>query len=281
MRRVHACVFVLFSLAVCGMLLVGWRICGLDLINAEHGVGRGLGILGAAFMVVLMVYSARKRIPALRFIGSVKMWFRIHMILGVAGPVCVLYHARFGIGSLNSAVALFAMLAIAASGVIGRYIYGKVYCGLDGRRATLLELRDNLRVRTEQVTTQYSLIPEVSEELCTLAEQVITTSFSLSTSIKQMISTEWRSTYMQWKIALRAKKCLKRSIVGNEETSAAQRKLRRQLRKDIRRFLRQVVIVAQFSFFERIFALWQIMHIPSVWIFGLVVLVHVIAVSLY
>ena len=62
---------------------------------------------GGSMMLVLLVYPLRKRVRALRFMGTVAHWFRAHMILGVAGPVCILLHSNFSLGATNSNVALF------------------------------------------------------------------------------------------------------------------------------------------------------------------------------
>jgi len=62
------------------------------------------------------------------------------MILGIVGPVVILFHANFKLGPLNSNVALFSMLIVALSGVVGKYIYGKIHMGLHGRKARVREL---------------------------------------------------------------------------------------------------------------------------------------------
>jgi hypothetical protein len=63
---------------------------------------------------------------SLRTFGSVVFWFRLHMTLGLIGPTLILFHANFRLGSLNSNVAMFAMLLVAASGIVGRYLYRKI-----------------------------------------------------------------------------------------------------------------------------------------------------------
>ncbi len=62
------------------------------------------------------------------------------MILGLVGPALILFHSNFQLGSVNSNVALFAMLIVAASGVVGRYLYAKIHLGLYGRKAAVREI---------------------------------------------------------------------------------------------------------------------------------------------
>src|SRR5262249_30513094 len=93
-----------------------------------------LGIGGSGLMLVLLLYPLRKRIRSLRAIGTVTFWFRAHMILGVIGPVLILWHANFRLGSINCSVALVTMLVVAGSGVIGRYLYSKIHLGWTGAK---------------------------------------------------------------------------------------------------------------------------------------------------
>ncbi|MGC1458031.1 MAG: hypothetical protein WA825_07115, partial [Steroidobacteraceae bacterium] len=74
-------------------------------ISPQYGLGYALGITGGSMMLALLIYSARKRAAWLRWMGSIPAWFQIHMVLGVAGPLLVLFHANFSLGATNSNVA--------------------------------------------------------------------------------------------------------------------------------------------------------------------------------
>src|SRR3974377_7409 len=92
-------------------------------ITPQRGLGYWLGITGGSMMLLLLLYSARKRVRWLSWMGSIPLWFDIHMTLGVVGPVLVLFHSNFRLGATNSNVALVCMIVVACSGVGGRYIY--------------------------------------------------------------------------------------------------------------------------------------------------------------
>ena len=131
-----------FGLALSTLLLVvGWVSPLHDYITPRSGLGYTLGIVGGSLMLALLIYPARKRLPSLAVLGSNKSWFRIHMVLGIAGPICILYHCCYHLGATNSNVALVSMLIVAGSGLVGRYLYGRIHHGLYGRKATLEELR--------------------------------------------------------------------------------------------------------------------------------------------
>jgi hypothetical protein len=74
-------------------------------------------------MLLLLLYSVRKRVRWLARFGETRHWFRTHMMLGIVGPVLILYHCNFDLGDLNSKVALYCTLLVAGSGVLGRYLY--------------------------------------------------------------------------------------------------------------------------------------------------------------
>ena len=64
----------------------------------------------------------------------------------------------------------------------------------------------------------------------------------------------------------------------NEEEHAKRRRLARKL---VRRYLSGVVRVAQFTAYERLFALWHMAHVPFVYILVVSAIAHVIAVHAY
>ncbi len=85
-------------------------------------IGHGLGIVGSAMVLLLLLYSVRKRSRQMRTWGSLRTWLRYHIFLGVAGPVLITLHTSFKINGLV-ALSYWSMAAVALSGVFGRYLY--------------------------------------------------------------------------------------------------------------------------------------------------------------
>ncbi len=146
-----------FAAALATTLFIGWRDSEEGHLTPESGVGYWLGICGASAMLLLLLYPLRKRMKALRGFGSLSAWFRIHMMLGLIGPALILLHCNFKLGSLNSTVALFSMLTVAASGLIGRYLYSRVHLGLYGRRAQIDELFGDVSHLRSAIEGEHSL----------------------------------------------------------------------------------------------------------------------------
>src|SRR6267154_5558723 len=116
-------------------------------------------------MLALLVYPARKRMPSLAALGTPRAWFKIHMVMGVVGPVCILYHSVYRLGAANSNVALISMLIVAGSGLIGRYLYGRIHHGLYGRAANLKELREEAARLKSAGSGTARLLPELAARI--------------------------------------------------------------------------------------------------------------------
>jgi hypothetical protein len=118
----------LTTLGVAIALISGWIASYDEPVTPKSGLGYWLGVAGASMMALLLAYYLRKRINASpRAARSIPTWFRMHVILGVAGPVLIFFHCNFHLGALNSNVALFSMGAVVVSGVVGRYLYRFAY----------------------------------------------------------------------------------------------------------------------------------------------------------
>ncbi len=88
-------------------------------------IGHGLGILGTGMMLLMLIYSIRKRIAFFSNWGNIKDWLNVHIYLGIMGPLFILLHTSFKFGGVV-AVSFWSMAAVALSGFVGRYLYIKI-----------------------------------------------------------------------------------------------------------------------------------------------------------
>lgn len=260
---------------------IGWLLRDYGLINAEEGLGYWLGIVGGSMMLVLILYPLRKRIRALQFLGRTTHWFRVHMILGVIGPVLVLYHSNFQLGSFNSRVALYCMLLVAGSGVIGRHIYAGIHSGLYGQKTSLGELRKQLDDSLQQSEGMASFLPDFSAKLHALSTEAQGDSITGALSMRSSAIWMFRK-YVVW-FSLR--RTARAEIQQRAETSAAVAqnvvKLQKATSKYTRSFVNLVGRVAQFTLYERLFSLWHVLHMPLFFMMVISALLHVLAVHMY
>jgi hypothetical protein len=261
--------FVLVSL----LLIFGWSAPTERYITPSRGVGYALGILGASLMLVLLAYSLRKRWKRLEFLGSTPSWFKFHMVLGIAGPLCILYHSNFSTGATNSNVALFSMLAVAGSGVIGRYIYAHIHSGLSGRKLELEELRADAE-QARNTSGAVNFAPELLTRLEGAERWLLNAGprLSLLGFIKPLVVSL---------AAMRVRGQLHYYIGRSLHAKPEEKHLREPARAYVDRRLDATRRVAQFEGYERLSSLWQSLHIPLIFVMVVAVIVHVIAVNVY
>lgn len=267
-------------LLVSALLYFGWSTPTARYLSPTRGLGYALGIIGGSLMLVVLLYSLRKRWRWLEFLGSTPGWFKFHMVLGIAGPLCILYHSNFSTGATNSNVALFSMLAVAGSGVVGRYIYGHVHNGLSGRK---LELRD-LRADVESLRSSPGSIGFVPELITRLenAEQRLLNAGSRLWGLGYLKPLVVGLASVQARARLRS--YLRRALHATSDQPAAraeQEHMCQVARAYVERRLTATRRVAEFDGYERLFSLWHSLHIPMIFVMVVAAIVHVIAVNVY
>jgi hypothetical protein len=278
-RRVTAA--GVFAICAAVALYLGWRLPTQRYITPERGVGYALGILGGSFILLLFLYSARKHFRWLGFLGSVAKWFRIHMVLGILGPLCILYHSNFSLGAANSNVALFSMLTVAGSGLIGRYIYARIHFGLYGRKADLGELRqgaEGLRALSGTV----SFLPELVVRLEQCEKELLATGPHVAVlGFAKPIFVAINALALRWQLRGYVRKAL-RAAARTSPTIAAQRqRLKRAAAAYIDRRITATRRVAEFQGYERLFSVWHALHLPLIFMLLIAAAVHIVAVHVY
>jgi hypothetical protein len=259
------------------LVVAGWMLPLRDYITPRSGLGYWLGIIGGSLMVLLLIYPLRKRVRAFAFLGSARIWFQIHMILGVAGPIAILYHCTYRMGATNSNVALWSMIVVASSGLIGRYLYSRIHFGLYGSRANLDEIHFQASKIRLEGTGAGRLLPGFAERLDSAEKSIF---FSLPLVPKAA------SALMLWIFArIQIRLFISSSLNKAAQTSKAVADQKQKLLLAARRYaearLAAARRVAEFQSCERLFGLWHVLHLP---LFGMLLvagIVHVFAVNLY
>ena len=267
-----------YALALLAIVL-GFKVSEGYYLTAESGLGYWLGIIGGSLMLALLLYPLRKRYQSLRFLGSVSIWFKSHMFLGVLGPILILYHASFNMGSTNSSVAMVCMLLVAISGVIGRYIYTKIHNGLYGSRVSLEELRRQVK-HQEASSSGLRLLPDLMGELQRLEQDLIKPSNSALVALNPFLAG-LRSRVMQWQFGRTAEKLISRLSKERPVIAPHAENLKILAQTYGERRLQAARRVAQFDLFERMFSMWHVLHFPLFLMMVLTAIIHVVAVHLY
>lgn len=277
-RTVPAIVAVIVALVV----VAGWLASGEEYLTPEGGTGYWLGIAGSAAMLTLLIYSFRKRNKAARAIGTVKFWFRTHMLLGVVGPLLILFHANFRLGPPNSNVALFAMLIVAASGVVGKYIYGKIHMGLHGRKARARELLAAAEQLKRYLGEDVKVGAYISRELNRFSDSIAKEArASVLTSLWSGAVLAVRTRRMRARLISEAKRLLRIEAKTSGWSRRERREHQQRITEIVSLYSEAVLKATQLGFYERLFSLWHILHLPLFFLMLAAGLVHVWAVHQY
>lgn len=257
-------VLVLF----CGALLVGWLNRGDDWVDPEYGLGYALGIIGGSLMLLLLAYPLRKRAKKhLRPAGSIGFWFRFHMFLGLVGPLAILYHSRFSFGSLNSTIALSAMIIVAASGLVGRFLYSRVHRGFSNRKLELQSLRKEMDETLEVLAQDGVSREEISRHLQPFEDAAVKAGGAFWSSVGAVLGLGVRTRAARRRLL---------KALGSGRKRAHHRALAMA-----DHFFEAARRAAEFAFYDRLLRLWHLLHLPLVVLMIAGAILHIVAVHMY
>ena len=192
----------------------------------------------------------------------------------------VLFHTTFHVRSLNAGVALYSMLLVAASGIIGRFIYKRIHHGLYGRKSNLEELQQAVDAKQNVVSKVNAVLLDatgIGEKLKQFRIKAIDQNRGLIIRIWKFISLGWQRR----SLAAHCRRELRRAVAHLAHSQGWNRQQQEQhyleVSRDAEEYLRAVQQSAQFSTYERLFRLWHILHSPFVWLLAISGIIHVVA----
>lgn len=265
------------ALAIC----VGWLLRDLRIVNPEEGFGYWLGIVGGSLMLTLLFYPAIKKSKTLQRLGWNRHWFRLHMILGLVGPLLILYHCNFQVHALNSAVALYSMLLVAGSGIVGRYFYARIHRGLYGERANIESLRAEMEESLQNSRGIGAILPEFVRELHSTSARLLGDKYTQKIRIGQSLAWTVKHYWVRFRLSLKIRRELRARSLVSDAIRGNAAELRRTANHYLARQVRLMRRIAQLAFYERLFSLWHLFHMPLFLLLVISALVHVLAVHMY
>ena len=173
------------------------------------------------------------------------------------------------------------MLLVAGSGIVGRHFYAGIHRGLYGRKTSLKELQQELTDSIENsnglVRIMPRLVARLEENAAGLQDHAIRRTIGLRRSLR------WTFTHVYERLTLLwiAHQELQAAAATSPVIARNRRKIRRAAARYIRDFTVLTGRVAQFSLYERLFALWHVLHLPIFFLMVLSAFVHIFAVHVY
>lgn len=247
------------------------------LLKPSGAIGVKLGVLGLAMFLAIFLYPLRKRWPWLSRQGSSRHWLDIHVLLGLSAPFIIAFHGSFKFRGF-AGIAFWFMLAVALSGIIGRYLYAQIPRSLNTAELSLRELQE-LQIQLAQKLLYQELLP--AEDLRSLwrlpsAELVqrlspfkalvymmaldVGRAFRIATLRRHRLGWSGKVATMGGFLPTRHAHLERAIRTARQEAATAKRVL----------FLAQA---------QRVFHFWHIVHRPFSYTFALLALIHLVVVA--
>jgi hypothetical protein len=261
------------------VLFLAWLVVVGNPYEPGSDLGYNLGLAGGLLMLSLLAYPLRKRIRGLDRLGRMPNWFRYHMVAGIGGPILILFHSTFRPGSMNGTVALYAMLIVAFSGVVGRFLYRHVYRGLSGRHRTLKEVQEQLRSSSRSLAVVFVVRPDLEARLHAFQEEATRPIGSVGGRVWRFVTLRARSRIVGHQVRRAAREALMQ--LERRVSPTRRYKGYRRAARQIDAYLEAAVDVAHLAIWERLFSSWHVIHVPFLYLLVVSAVIHVVAVHMY
>jgi hypothetical protein len=221
----------------------------------------GLGVLGAAMIIVgVSTYSSRKRLRSLWSLGKLSMWLEFHIFLCLLGPVLVVYHTTFKAGGI-AAISLWTMLSVAASGIIGRFLYVLIPRNIKGGELDSHQINeefDRLGKSLKESEIGSSLIKMVDSQFAAIKRP---------SSLRETISTFVHLIRVKRRVKHSTRQLLSKSHIPHD----AARKLFKAVSMRASLIQRSIVLLQV----EKLFYYWHAIHLPFTAMMFITLVVHI------
>ena len=266
---------LLIFVLVGSSMWVAYTVATGKYYTPRSNFGFYLGVVGSVMMLAMLAYPLRKHVRFMHRWGSLKHWFRIHMIMGIVGPTLILFHSTFHLRSLNATIALVSMLGVVISGIIGRFVYTKIHYGLYGSRATLGKIQEEFAGHSNDAKSRLHFAPRVEQWLKSFEQDSTQLDRSFTSHLFSLLTLGLKRSILAFRCARGLRRILKTERHPEFRGGASEAI---QLASS---YLRESQRVAQFSTYERFFSLWHMLHIPLIYILAACTIFHIVAAYMY
>jgi hypothetical protein len=223
--------------------------------------GHGLGIIGTLLIIIgVFGYMARKRFRTLSRIGVLKHWLEFHIFLCTLGPIMILFHTAFKFGGIVS-ISFWSMVAVVASGVIGRFIYLQIPRTIQGRELSLHEIQEM------KTATNTNMDDQVSDTTINIGALI------KSTAIKSPDQYNGLSGFFTQYVDEFKHKSTIRSKLKNENKTSKDVNLIMHLVSTEMALTRKIQRLVTM---QKLFRYWHIAHLPFALIMLIIMIIHVV-----
>ncbi len=257
-----------------GAARVGDLRQALEDIRFGSGIRFWLGVTGASMLGLLLLYPLRKVFAKKRGLGSVGGWFHVHMIFGIAAPVLIAYHTNFGLGGTNANVALWAMLAVVVSGIVGHFVYANVSAEFYTGKQQARERREAIVSVLNALTALPDERQHLINDLEAFETELLTPRRGIVASLVARLRVERQRRQISRATALHLSQCAQALQLSDVDHG----RLRALLGQYLTAYFRGARHTASRSVREQVWARWRLLHLPAFLIMVVATVLHVVAV---
>jgi hypothetical protein len=230
--------------------------------------GHGFGIVGSVMILLLFLYSARKKhVFGLR-IGKLRLWLDVHIFFGIVGPLLITLHTAMKFHGIVS-ISYFSMLAVMFSGIFGRYVYMQIPRDTSGHALTLESMR--------------SREAEIKERLEKLGIPV---------DVRKRIDAITKGSHTSGNMLVVLMKAAVHDMVLKSRVRRAKRYMRKRgqaihprVVDEVGRLAREQSLlqrrIAFLNTMKNVFHLWHVIHKPFAYVMVIIMFVHITVTVLF
>jgi hypothetical protein len=248
-----------------------------ELLKPSGLIGVNLGVLGTALFIIIFLYALRKVWPWLGRIGTAKRWMDFHVIAGVTAPFVIAFHASFKFRGI-AGIGFWFMVAVAVSGIVGRYLYNKIPRSVTAAELSLSELQKNEAELSLALGSQSIYTHDELEQVLQVPNPDHVRRIGPLLALFEMFVFDFR---MPFQLA-----ALRRAHTGFGGSLASLGGLFAVQNKEVERVVRLVRQKASLSrrliFLnqtQRVFHLWHVIHRPFSYAFAVLAIMHIVVVT--
>ena len=277
-RLNNALLFLLYMLGFVFALVVvryGWTYYVTPLVDRPHHAlhavlkpgglyGHGFGIIGSVMVLLLFLYSVRKRRMFGVGFGRMSTWLNIHIFFGIMGPILITLHTAMKFNGIVS-VSYYSMLAVMFSGILGRYIYKQIPRTPAGETLTMEQINDQDKRMTHILVEEYHLPPDALRAIQRIAGVHIVREHHGLGILWTIIKNDFRRPFMLRRLHKALQKSdlhLPAQIMHIIMLIARQKSL--LMRK--RAFLNTIL---------KVFHYWHVIHKPFAYVMIIIMFLHI------